>query len=54
MKFTDVSSERAVRAFRKAGFRIIRDRGNHTVMALGDDIITIPGINASTHSLSKP
>lgn len=42
MKFTDVSSQRAVKAFRKAGFRVIRDKGKHTVMSNGNDIITIP------------
>ncbi|MEW6202681.1 MAG: type II toxin-antitoxin system HicA family toxin [bacterium] len=42
MKFTDISAARAIRAFSKAGFRVIRDRGNHTIMARDKDIISIP------------
>lgn len=42
MALTDVSSERAERAFKKAGFRVIRDKGKHTVMSNGSDILIIP------------
>lgn len=42
MKFTDVSSQRAVKALQKAGFQVVRDSGPHTVMAKDGDIITIP------------
>ncbi|MBI5101969.1 MAG: type II toxin-antitoxin system HicA family toxin [Nitrospirae bacterium] len=44
MLFTDVSSERAVRAFSKAGF-IIVTRGKHIGMSDGTHRITIPGHN---------
>jgi len=39
--FTDVSAERAVRAFSKVGFRIVT-RGKHTGMSDGTHRITIP------------
>jgi len=39
--FTDVSAERAVRAFSKAGFKIIT-RGKHIGMSDGTHRITIP------------
>ncbi|MEW5946917.1 MAG: type II toxin-antitoxin system HicA family toxin [bacterium] len=42
MKLTDISSQRAVKSFQKAGFRVIRDRGPHVVLARDGDIITIP------------
>ena len=41
MLFTDVSSERAVRAFSKVGFRIVT-RGKHVGMSDGTHRITIP------------
>ena len=41
MLFTDVSAERAVRAFRKVGFRIVT-RGKHIGMSDGTHRITIP------------
>jgi predicted RNA binding protein YcfA (HicA-like mRNA interferase family) len=41
MLFTDVSAERAVRAFSKVGFRIIT-RGEHIGMSDGTHRITIP------------
>jgi predicted RNA binding protein YcfA (HicA-like mRNA interferase family) len=41
MLFTDVSAERAVRAFSKAGFKIIT-RGKHIGMSDGTHRITIP------------
>ena len=41
MLFTDISSERAVRAFAKAGFRIVT-RGKHIGMSDGVHRITIP------------
>lgn len=41
MLFTDVSHERAVRAFKKAGFWIHRER-KHTIMTDGKRIILIP------------
>ena len=41
MLFTDVSAERAVRAFSKAGFKII-NRGKHIGMSDGTHRITIP------------
>ena len=41
MLFTDISSERAVRAFEKAGFRIVT-RGKHIGMSDGVHRITIP------------
>jgi len=39
--FTDISSERAVRAFSKVGFRIVT-RGKHIGMSDGIHRITIP------------
>ena len=44
MLFTDVSAERAVRAFKKAGFSIIT-RGKHIGMSDGTHRITIPDHN---------
>ena len=41
MLFTDVSAERAVRAFSKVGFKIIT-RGKHIGMSDGIHRITIP------------
>jgi predicted RNA binding protein YcfA (HicA-like mRNA interferase family) len=41
MLFTDVSSDRAVRAFGKVGFKII-SRGKHTGMSDGNRRLTIP------------
>ena len=41
MLFTDVSAERAVRAFTKAGFMIVT-RGRHIGMSDGIHRITIP------------
>ncbi len=41
MLFTDVSSERAIRAFNKAGFKIIT-RGKHIGMSDGIHRITVP------------
>lgn len=41
MLFTDISSERAVRAFVKAGFSIVT-RGKHIGMSDGIHRITIP------------
>lgn len=41
MLFTDISSERAVRAFSKAGFKVV-SRGKHTGMSDGTHRITIP------------
>jgi predicted RNA binding protein YcfA (HicA-like mRNA interferase family) len=41
MLFTDVSAERAVRAFSKVGFTIIT-RGKHIGMSDGTHRITIP------------
>lgn len=42
MLFTDVSSERAVKALEKAGFKIIRNKGKHIVMAKDEDMVTVP------------
>jgi predicted RNA binding protein YcfA (HicA-like mRNA interferase family) len=42
--FTDVSSERAIRAFSKAGFRIVT-QGKHIGMSDGTHRITIPNHN---------
>jgi predicted RNA binding protein YcfA (HicA-like mRNA interferase family) len=39
--FTDVSSERAVRAFKKKGFKIIR-KGKHIIMSDGEYFISLP------------
>lgn len=41
MLLTDVSSERAVKSFKKAGFKIIR-QGKHISMAKDRTIIIIP------------
>lgn len=41
MLFTDISSDRTVRAFEKAGFRIVT-RGKHIGMSDGVHRITIP------------
>jgi len=41
MLFTDISAERAVRAFKKVRFRIIT-RGKHIGMSDGTHRITIP------------
>ena len=41
MLFTDISSERAVRAFEKTGFSIVT-RGKHIGMSDGVHRITIP------------
>lgn len=41
MLFTDVSHRRAVRAFEKAGFRVIRE-GKHISMSDGRRYLTIP------------
>lgn len=41
MLFTDVSSERAVRAFKKVGFEVIR-AGKHIVLSDGSRLVTIP------------
>ncbi len=41
MIFTDVSSERIIKAFGKIGFKIIT-RGKHTGMSDGTHRITIP------------
>ncbi len=41
MLFTDVSSERAVRAFKKKGFKIVR-KGKHIIMSDGEHFISIP------------
>ena len=43
-KFPDVNHLRAIAAFEKAGFRIIR-QGKHTIMSDGVRIITIPRHN---------
>ena len=41
MLFTDISSERVVKAFSKIGFRIIK-QGKHTGMSDGTRHLTIP------------
>lgn len=41
MLFTDVSSERAVRAFKKKGFWIVGEK-KHITMTDGEHFITIP------------
>ncbi len=41
MLFTDVSTERAVRALRKAGFKVVR-QGKHIVLTDGERLLTIP------------
>ena len=40
-KISGVSHSRAVRAFEKAGFRVVRE-GKHIVMSDGQRILTIP------------
>lgn len=45
MLFTDVSHERAVKAFQKAGFWISKPGGKHTGMTDGRRKITIPRQN---------
>ncbi len=41
--FTDVSQERAIRAFQKAGFWLLKGHGTkHTAMTDGSHRITIP------------
>lgn len=42
MLFTDVSYERAVRTFKKAGFWVSKTSGKHTGMTNGRRKITIP------------
>jgi predicted RNA binding protein YcfA (HicA-like mRNA interferase family) len=44
MLFTDISSERAIRAFEKAGFRVIRE-GKHIGMSDGTKHLIIPRHN---------
>ena len=44
MLFTDVSAERAVRALRKVGFKVVT-RGKHIGMSDGVHRITIPDHN---------
>jgi predicted RNA binding protein YcfA (HicA-like mRNA interferase family) len=41
MLFTDVSTERAVRALEKAGFQIVR-QGKHMVLSNGERLVTVP------------
>jgi len=43
-KLPGINQERAVKAFKKAGFWIAR-HGKHITMTNGERIITIPGIN---------
>ena len=43
-KISGVSHSRAVRAFEKAGFRVVRE-GKHIVMSDGQRILTIPRAN---------
>ena len=45
MLFTDVSHDRAIKAFQKAGFWISRSGGKHTGMTDGRRKITIPRHN---------
>lgn len=42
MLFTDVSNERAIRAFKKVGFWISKEGNKHTGMTDGKRKITIP------------
>ena len=42
MLFTDISSERAIRAFKKGGFWISKSGGKHFGMTNGARKITIP------------
>lgn len=46
MLFTDVSSERAVRALKKAGFTVVRP-GKQLVLTDGTRLITVPGAGGS-------
>ena len=41
MLFTDVSTERAVRALEKAGFQVVR-QGKHVVLSDGERLVTVP------------
>ncbi|MBI3666787.1 MAG: type II toxin-antitoxin system HicA family toxin [Acidobacteria bacterium] len=41
MLFTDVSTERAVRALKKVGFRVTRS-GKHLVLTDGERLVTVP------------
>ena len=41
MLFTGVSSERAVRALKKAGFTVIRT-GKHVLLSDGTRLVTVP------------
>lgn len=41
MLFTDINHRRAIRAFAKAGFRVIRE-GKHISMSDGQRYLTIP------------
>ena len=43
-KLPGVNHQRAVKAFKKAGFRIAR-QGKHIIMTNGERIITIPRAN---------
>ena len=43
-KISGVSHSRAVRAFEKAGFKVVRE-GKHIVMSDGQRILTIPRAN---------
>jgi predicted RNA binding protein YcfA (HicA-like mRNA interferase family) len=43
-KLTGVNHQRAVKAFKKAGFRVVRE-GRHITMTDGERIITIPRAN---------
>jgi predicted RNA binding protein YcfA (HicA-like mRNA interferase family) len=43
-KLSGVNHQRAVNAFEKAGFRVIRD-GKHVTMTNGERIVTIPRAN---------
>lgn len=44
MLFTDVSSQRALRALKKAGFAILRS-GKHSVLTDGTRLVTVPRHN---------
>ena len=41
MLFTDISHRRAVRAFAKAGFRVVRE-GKHISLSDGQRYLTVP------------
>ena len=41
MLFTDVSTERAVRALEEAGFQVVR-QGKHVVLSDGEGLVTVP------------